>query len=275
MHREPVEPQEEPRDKIFEDQLPPSDYLSRQIELDAKGRSIVVTWFVRLRKYCNFSEDTLHKTVNTFDRFMALNPTRHGDIPRIAAGALAATLGANGCSWMNVQDTIGLFHHSQVTETKKTILEQLGGSLFPATPMQFLDEVNQVDGSEEAPKVLAKYLLEAMLYDKRFIGKLPSLMAAASYCLAREVLGKGPWSSQHVQSVQYTRSALEEPITTLLEICQNPKEHHPKTMKMFNEQHAALFAEMEKGLQKLKPSSSTTVQSPTRTFGVPSSKCSS
>jgi hypothetical protein len=194
MHQEPAEPQ----DKIFEDQLPPSNYLSGQPAFSEKDRSIVVTWYIRLRKYCKFSEDVLYKTVNTFDRFMAANPARYGDLPLFAAGALATSLGANGGpnAWIQVEDTIGLFNRAEVMDAKTTILDQIDGSIFPAAPSKFLDKLNQVDDNEQAPKVLAQYLLEVMLYDKRFIGKLPSLMAAASYCLAREILGKDLWVSK-------------------------------------------------------------------------------
>jgi hypothetical protein len=44
---------------------------------------------------------------------------------------------------------------------------------------------------ESRAGILAKYFLKAILPDKSFVAKRPSITAAAAYCLARYILGIG------------------------------------------------------------------------------------
>jgi len=46
---------------------------------------------------------------------------------------------------------------------------------------------------ESRAGILAKYLLEAILPDKSFVAKRPSMTAGAAYCLARCMLGISEW----------------------------------------------------------------------------------
>ncbi len=46
---------------------------------------------------------------------------------------------------------------------------------------------------ESRARILAQYLLEAVLPNKSFVAERPSITAAAAYYLARCMLGKGEW----------------------------------------------------------------------------------
>jgi hypothetical protein len=53
----------------------------------------------------------------------------------------------------------------------------------------FLRRINkETDKIESKAGILAKYFLKAILPDKSFVAKCPSITAAAAYCLARCML---------------------------------------------------------------------------------------
>ena len=54
-------------------------------------------------------------------------------------------------------------------------------------------KINEIDTWEPRARTLARYLLEAILPDKNFITKRPSIIVVVVYCLARYMLGIGKW----------------------------------------------------------------------------------
>ena len=84
--------------------------------------------------------------------------------------------------------------------------------------------------------------------DERFIGSVPSFLAAASHCLAREMLRKGAWSLHHVHYSGYTWSQLRPAVQLLLECCEDPRKHHQAVFNKYCDKRykrAAAFVETE------------------------------
>lgn len=61
------------------------------------------------------------------------------------------------------------------------------------SPLSFMRRINSADGFEISYRIMTKYLMEAALYDPRFVGAKPSLLAAAAYYLSLKVCNSMPW----------------------------------------------------------------------------------
>ena len=73
------------------------------------------------------------------------------------------------------------------------MLDKLRYKLGWPGPLIFVRKINEIDAWESGARILAKYLLEAILPDESFVAERPSITAAATYCLARCMLGMGEW----------------------------------------------------------------------------------
>jgi hypothetical protein len=83
-----------------------------------------------------------------------------------------------------------------VSHAERVILRRLNYELGWPGPTIFLWKLNKIDNGESQLEILSHYFMELMLVDERFVSSRPSLMAAAAYCLAREILvGNYIWAS--------------------------------------------------------------------------------
>src|SRR5215469_14393978 len=115
-------------------------------------------------------------------------------------------------------------------------------------PMSFLRRISKADYYDIETRTLAKYFLEIMIMDERFVGCTPSFTAAGAHCLARLMLGKGDWSLAHVHYSQYTYAQLRHLLATILECCQDQRKHHAAVFEKYTEKRykkASIFVEGE------------------------------
>ena len=61
--------------------------------------------------------------------------------------------------------------------------------------MHYLRRISKADDYELKAQTISKYLLEVAALEWRFLATPPSLVAAASICLARLILGHDKWVS--------------------------------------------------------------------------------
>lgn len=87
----------------------------------------------------------------------------------------------------------GQYCVDMIRRAEQVLLKGLNWELGWPGPLSFLKRINKLDESNEMAIKLAQYILETTLLDETFIAEPPSLLAAAAYCLARNMLKMGGW----------------------------------------------------------------------------------
>lgn len=180
--------------------LADSDYVTKQPVLTWPQRSQLVGFLAKVRNAFGFSQETLYQSVNTFDRFLSSRTLEPERVRLLITAALFVAMREQNedqvRSLSSFNEMIGLDALEDIELAEQDIQNELSSEISDLNPSMFLQVINKVDGDEEQSRLLAHYFLEVMLFDERFIGIVPSLMAAISYHLARQILEQGPWVSK-------------------------------------------------------------------------------
>lgn len=83
----------------------------------------------------------------------------------------------------------------EILKAERFMLSMLQFELGWPGPMSFLRRISKADDYDLETRTLAKYFLEITIMDERFVGCVPSFLAAGAHCLARFMLKKGDWVS--------------------------------------------------------------------------------
>lgn len=162
-------------------------------------RSILIDWLIEVQWKLKLLPETLFLSVNIIDRFLS---RRVVSMVKLQLVGLAATLLASKYEEVlspAVSNFIFLsdnaYEAEELLKAERYMLHVLGFNLAYPNPLVFLRRISKADGYDVRSRTLAKYLMEYALLDHRFIACQPSMLAAMSLYLAREMIKSGPWVS--------------------------------------------------------------------------------
>lgn len=136
----------------------------------------------------------------------------------------------------------GGYTTDEILKAERYMLSMLQFELGWPGPMSFLRRISKADEYDLETRTLAKYFLEVTIMDERFVGSVPSYVAAGAHALARFMLKKGDWvyyirndprnlaniaqTAHHAYYSGYTWTQLKPLVIMMLECCRNPQKHH-------------------------------------------------
>lgn len=177
--------------------LPNPFYMEEQNELQWSMRSVLMDWLVQVHSRCNLLPETLFITANFVDRFLSGKIVSLGKLQLVGATALflAAKKEEINCPTLSeiVYMVDNTYTADELIKAERYMLNILKWELEFPGPMSFLRRISKADDYDLETRTLAKYFLEVILMEERFIGTPCSFAAAASHCMARMLLKKGPW----------------------------------------------------------------------------------
>ncbi|KAK9369720.1 cyclin-like protein [Lipomyces kononenkoae] len=223
-------------------------YMDNQTEVHWSMRSILVDWLVQVHNRFGLLPETLYLTINYIDRFLSLKVVSLAKLQLVGATALFVAAKYEEINCPSVNEIVYMVDHSYTAEeifkAERFMIGLLEYNLGWPGPMSFLRRTSKADDYDLETRTLAKYILEVTIMDERFVGSLPSWLAAAAHCLARKMLLKGDWTLAHVNYSGYTMAQLRPAINALIECCRNPKDHHRAVYEKYCDRKykkAALF----------------------------------
>ena len=232
--------------------LPRANYMESQHEIQWSMRAVLMDWLVQVHHRFNLLPETLFLCVNYIDRFLSVKVVSLGKLQLVGATAIFIAAKYEEINCPSVQEIVymvdGGYSVDEILKAERFMLTMLQFELGFPGPMSFLRRISKADDYDLETRTLAKYFLEVTLMDERFIGSVPSFLAAASHCLAREMLRKGHWSQQHVHYSGYTWSQLRSAVQLLLDCCDDPRKHHQAVFNKYCDKRykrAAAFVETE------------------------------
>lgn len=177
-----------------------SGYLERQPDLTWKIRGIVIDWLVHLHSRARMLPETLFLGVNIFDRFLSRERVGLHDIQLVGISSLyiAAKYEEVMCPTIDWMSSAGNYSDDEVRGMELRVILSIDFDIGYANPLNFLRRVNKADGYDSLIRAVAKYLLELSLFDENLMTYRPSDTAAAAIFLAREILGYGDWTAEHI-----------------------------------------------------------------------------
>jgi G2/mitotic-specific cyclin 3/4 len=228
--------------------------MDNQAEIQWSMRSVLVDWVTQVHTRFGLLPETLFLAVNCIDRFLSVKVVSLAKLQLVGATAIYVAAKYEEINCPSVQEIAymvdGSYTIEEILKAERFMLTMLKFEMGWPGPMSFLRRISKADDYDVETRTLAKYFLEVTLMDERFVGCVPSFLAAGSHCLARLMLGKGDWGAAHVFFSQYTYSQLFTLMNTILNCCEAPRTHHVAVYDKYSDKRykrASTFVEGEMG----------------------------
>ncbi|KAF7714290.1 Uncharacterized protein PECH_000418 [Penicillium ucsense] len=232
--------------------LPAADYMTNQGEIQWSMRSILMDWLVQVHLRFKYLPETLFLCVNLVDRFLSRKVVSMGKLQLVGATALFIAAKYEEVSPPSINEILfmvdGGYTVDEILKAERFMLNILNYDIGWPGPMSFLRRISKADDYDLETRTIAKYFLELTIMDERFVATPPSFLSAGAHCLALLMLRKGCWTMAHAYYSGYLYTQLIPVMTTILECCEDPREHHQAIFEKYTERRfkrASTFVEQE------------------------------
>ncbi|KAI8952474.1 cyclin-like protein [Xylaria longipes] len=219
--------------------LPNPHYMDNQGEIQWSMRSVLMDWVVQVHTRFGLLPETLFLTVNYIDRFLSHKIVSLGKLQLVGATAIFIAAKYEEINCPSVQEIVymvdGGYTTEEILKAERFMLSMLDFELGWPGPMSFLRRISKADDYDLETRTLAKYFLEVVIMDERFVASPPSYIAAGAHCLSRLILGKGDWTPGHVHYSGYTYDQLKPLVTMLLDCCRHARKHHSAVFEKYSD----------------------------------------
>jgi cyclin-A len=176
---------------------------SRQTDINAAMRSILVDWLVEVAQEYRLTSDTLFLSVAIIDRYLSVKDVKRNRLQLLGVSAMLIASKYEEIYAPQVDEfcfiTDNTYSREAVLEMERDLLNELGFELTQPTIKTFLRRYIKAASGEVQLDItfefLCSYLAELALLDYGLLGHLPSKVAAGCVMLALYLLGKPRWSA--------------------------------------------------------------------------------
>lgn len=209
---------------------PNPNYMDHQDELKWETRAVLIDWVVQVHSRFNLLPETLFLTVNYIDRFLSRRKVLLSRFQLVGAVALFIAAKYEEINCPTIQEVAYMADNAYLIDdflkAERFMIDVLEFDMGWPGPMSFLRRTSKADEYDYETRTLAKYFLEITIMDPCLVALPPSWLAAGAHYLARQILGKGPWSELHVFYSGYTEFQLRELAERMVVACQNAPRNH-------------------------------------------------
>ncbi|KAI8909931.1 cyclin-like protein [Powellomyces hirtus] len=203
---------------------PTPDYAGSAIqpELTWDMRQVLVNWLVQLHAHFNLAPESFYLAINVMDRFLGKRCVLVHNFHLVAVCSLMLAAKYEQHCAPPLKDLVAVCEDQYgigvLRTAERYLLSKLNYDLAWPSPLTFMRRINEADGFDPRHRMLAKYLLELAQLDQRFVGCKPSILAAAAYLAACQILNL-PWTEKHTRLAIYCADQLIPYVSVLLECC--------------------------------------------------------
>jgi len=198
----------------------PSNYLTG-CPTNEKMRSVLIDWLVEVQIQFKLLQETLFLTVNTIDRFMAVEgksiPRSNLQLVGVSAMFLISKIEEIYAPSISdfVYITDNAYSESEIRKMELRIIRALNFDLCQPISLNFLRRNSKAGEVDVQQHSLAKFSLEVCLLDCGLVAVPGSLLASASLCLSLLLLDgantlDNVWSDTLAFYSGYSRAAVLE-----------------------------------------------------------------
>lgn len=213
-----------------------AQYMRRcQPDLNTGMRAILLDWLADVGLKFKLLNDTTHMTTMLVDRFLSV---RHNvSRTQLQLVGVACMLIASKYEEIYAPEVgdfeyicDGAFTRQQILDMEVTVLQALQYEICHPTPIHFLRRFSKAARSDSECHTLAKYLTELAAIRSESLQFTPSMLAAASVFLSRQMHIQPDesftWNATMVHYTGYTKQSIRQCVTTLAQWAreaQNPQ----------------------------------------------------
>jgi len=191
-----------------------------------KMRAVLVDWLVEVQIQFKLLQETLFTTVDTIDRFLAVEgkTIARTKLQLVGVSAMFLTAKIEEVYAPALSDfvyiTDNAYTESEIRQMELRIVRALKFDLCQPIPLNFLRRYSKAGEVDVLQHSLAKYVLEVSLLDYRLIQVPGSLLAASALCLSllcldRSCDTKSVWTPTLEHYSQYDTTAVMELVPKL------------------------------------------------------------
>lgn len=202
---------------------PRSNYMSKQKSINFVHRSTVVDWLYEVYEEFNLQRKTYNLAVSYVDRFLSKLSIGRPNLQLLGTTCLfiACKFEEIDCPEARnfVYITDDTYQLSQVLKMESLILQRFGYEMNSPTTCCFEDRFCKASDADFREKYLGEYLCDsALVHGERFLKYKPSMLCAASLCLARATLRPTAphWTATLEHYTKYSVEDISECVTDLL-----------------------------------------------------------
>ncbi|KAI1262460.1 hypothetical protein F5Y18DRAFT_151336 [Xylariaceae sp. FL1019] len=232
--------------------LPNPHYMDIQTEIQWSMRSVLMDWVIQVHTRFGLLPETLFLAINYIDRFLSYKVVSLGKLQLVGATAIFIAAKYEEINCPSVQEIVymvdGGYTIEEILKAERFMLSMLDFELGWPGPMSFLRRISKADDYDLETRTLAKYFLEIVIMDERFVASPPSYIAAGAHCLSRLLLRKGDWTPSHVHYSGYTYSQLKPLVSMVLDCCRHARNHHCAVYEKYSDKRyrrASTYVEEE------------------------------
>ncbi|XP_019063011.1 cyclin-A1 isoform X4 [Fukomys damarensis] len=203
---------------------PKAYYMRKQPDITEGMRTILVDWLVEVGEEYKFRAETLYLAVNFLDRFLSCMSVLRGKLQLVGTAAILLASKYEEIYPPEVEEFVYItddtYTKRQLLRMEHLFLKVLAFDLAVPTTNQFLLQYLKRQGVCLRTENLAKYVAELSLLEADpFLKYLPSLIAAAAYCLANYIVNKHFWPETLAAFTGYSLNEIVPCLSELHKAC--------------------------------------------------------
>ena len=192
--------------------MPDPNYMDNQKHLAWKMRYVLIDWMSEVHYKFRLLPETLYLAVNLMDRFLSSRTVAAAKFQLVGVTALFVASKYEEVMAPSIYNFAFMadegFKDYEILSAERFMLQALDFQICYPSPMNFLRRISKADNYDIHSRTVAKYLMEVPLMDHAFLECPPSVLAAASMCLARRMIGNLEWEEGLVHYSGYTQEEL-------------------------------------------------------------------
>lgn len=202
--------------------LPRAEYMNKQRDINDKMRRLLVVWMVEVVQWFDMHDETLFLAVNYVDRFLSARAVNRSSLQLLGTAALMLASKYEEISPPSSAEFASMIHETtrcrtvNIMETKLAVA--LHFEICASTALAFLRHLMSKDDlgrASRAVQTLAVTICELGLLEYSMLEFAPSMVACASWCLAKREHGMPPWGTNLKYYTHYSLEQLEPCIERL------------------------------------------------------------
>lgn len=199
---------------------PRPHYMSKQSDINAEMRHILIDWLADVVVEYDLQLETLHLTVSLIDRTLSVV-----DCPRLKLQLIGAAAVMVAAKYEEIYPpplkeyvyiTDDTYSASQVLRMERVILSAINFDVSAPTSNWFGSRLMRIAHSQKRTVNAMNYLLELALLDHTYLKYRASVVAAAAFCLANILTGPTPWPAAIEKDTGITVADMMEVLAHLL-----------------------------------------------------------
>jgi hypothetical protein len=234
------------------------NYMSRQTDITAKMREILIDWLVEVHLKFRLTTETLYLTVNLIDRFLERRAVSRNKLQLVGCCAMLIASKYEEIYVPEVNDFVAIadraYTRDNILNMETIMLSALSFNLTVPSAYRFGQRYFKLFGeNNEMIRDLLFYLMELTLQDYRFLNYLPSQVAASAIYLALTSVyfssgkqqWKNVWSSFQLTQTGYSNNDLQQCMTEISELANCTQAKYRAVRKKYAQKKFNSVATME------------------------------